>query len=220
MLIETEKTELVELFLNNSVLQFGDFTLKSGRKSPYFFNMGLIKSAHALDRLCFFYAQSIARLHPDLDCVIGAAYKGIPLCVMTAHHLSTILQRDIGFGFNRKEAKAHGEGGQWVGNSPTAKSVCVDDVITAGSAVESMMQLWRENLATPPLAWVVALDREEPGTVNKSSALRQVAERFNMPTISLISLSDVINALDQMEKSWRIHAQILKSHKQTFSYTA
>ena len=188
-------TDLLELLIEQSVLRFGEFTLKSGRQSPYFFNLGAINSGAAIARLGEAYADGAERLGLPFDAVFGPAYKGIPIAVATASAMAA-RGRDCGWLFNRKEAKEHGEGGQFVGAAVTGRLLLVDDVLTAGTAVREAAGLIKA--AGGSLVGVlIALDRQErvvpdePGT-----AVSRLAEELNVPVASLLSLEDVIEYLD------------------------
>lgn len=187
--------DLLELLIEQSVLRFGEFTLKSGRQSPYFFNLGAINSGAAITRLGEAYAEGAQRLGLPFDAVFGPAYKGIPIAVATASALAA-RGRDCGWVFNRKEDKAHGEGGRFVGAPVTGRLLLVDDVLTAGTAVREAAGLIQA--AGGILVGVlIALDRqervlaEEPGT-----AVSRLAQELNVPVASLLTLEDVIEYLD------------------------
>ncbi|MDX1397810.1 MAG: orotate phosphoribosyltransferase, partial [Oceanospirillum sp.] len=171
--------EFIEFAIEQNVLRFGEFTLKSGRISPYFFNAGLFKSGQALARLGRFYAQAISASKVEYDVVFGPAYKGIPLAAVTAVALADHHDRDVPYVFNRKEAKDHGEGGVLVGADLEGKVLIIDDVITAGTAIREVMQIIDANGAQPG-GVVIALDRQERGK-GELSAIQEVERDFNMP---------------------------------------
>lgn len=190
-----DKHVLLSLLIEQSVLRFGDFTLKSGRQSPYFFNLGAINTGAAISRLGEAYADVASTLDAPFDAVFGPAYKGIPIAVATASALAA-RGADCGWVFNRKEAKEHGEGGQFVGAPVTGRLLLVDDVLTAGTAVREAAGLIRA--AGGELTGVlIALDRqervvaEEPGT-----AVSRLADELGVPVMSLLTLQDVIEYLD------------------------
>lgn len=182
--------DFIELTLQREVLRFGDFTLKSGRQSPYFFNMGRINSGAALARLGRAYAQTLVASGLAVDMLFGPAYKGIALAAATAMALADEHQRDLPWAYNRKEAKAHGEGGQLVGASLAGRVLIVDDVMTAGTAVRESLQLIRDHGAEPA-GVLIALDRQERGQGERSAA-QEVAAEHGIPVIAIATLDDVL----------------------------
>lgn len=185
--------EFIEFALQRGVLRFGQFTLKSGRVSPYFFNAGLFDSGLALAKLGRFYAQALVEQGVSYDLLFGPAYKGIPLAAATAVALAEQHQRDVPWCFNRKEAKQHGEGGSLVGAPLAGKVLIVDDVITAGTAIREVMQIIQEQGAQAA-GVLIALDRQERGA-GALSAIQEVERDFNMPVISIVSLQQVLEYL-------------------------
>ena len=154
--------EFLDFALSQNVIRFGEFTLKSGRKSPYFFNAGLFNTGEAMDKLGRFYAQALVSSGVDFDILFGPAYKGIPLATATAMALSQHHHINTPWCFNRKEAKNHGEGGNIVGAPLAGRAVIVDDVITAGTAIREVMQIM-DGTDAQPAAVMIALDRQERG---------------------------------------------------------
>lgn len=191
--MQAYQREFIEFALERGVLRFGEFTLKSGRVSPYFFNAGLFDSGLALAKLGRFYAQALVDSGLSYDVVFGPAYKGIPLAATTAVALAEHHQRDTPWCFNRKEAKDHGEGGTLVGASLAGKVVIVDDVITAGTAIREVMHIIN-NQGAQAAGVLIALDRQERGT-GALSAIQEVERDFNMPVISIVSLQQVLEYL-------------------------
>ena len=187
--------EFIQFALERGVLRFGEFTLKSGRVSPYFFNAGLFDSGLALAKLGRFYAQALVDSGLSYDVVFGPAYKGIPLAATTAIALAEEHQRDVPWCFNRKEAKDHGEGGTLVGAPLAGRVVIVDDVITAGTAIREVMHIIQAQ-AAQAVGVLIALDRQERGT-GALSAIQEVERDFNMPVISIVSLQQVLEYLAQ-----------------------
>jgi len=184
--------EFIRFALDRKVLRFGEFTLKSGRVSPYFFNAGLFNSGGALSRLGRFYAQALVHSKlSDVDVIFGPAYKGIPLAAVTAVALADSFDRDLPYCFNRKEAKDHGEGGTLVGAPLEGRVLIIDDVITAGTAVREVMQIIQAQGATPA-AVMIALDRQERGQ-GALSAIQEVERDFGIPVISIVSLKQVMS---------------------------
>ncbi len=183
----------IEFAIARGVLKFGEFTLKSGRKSPYFFNAGLFNRGGDLAKLGRYYADALTDAGIDFDVLFGPAYKGIPIATTTAVALADHHDMDVPYCFNRKEAKAHGEGGNLVGSPLEGKVMLVDDVITAGTAIRESMTLIAANTAS--LAGVlIALDRQERGT-GELSAIQEVECDYNTKVVSIVSLNDVVTYL-------------------------
>jgi orotate phosphoribosyltransferase len=188
--------------LDLEVLRFGEFTTKAGRLSPYFFNAGLFNTGSALNQLCQFYAHALLSQSKakniEFDMLFGPAYKGIPLAAGTAMQLAG-LGHDIPFAFNRKEAKAHGEGGTIVGAPLKGRVVIIDDVITAGTSVRESVDIIRAAGATPA-AVLIALDRMEKGVrdgqLTTHSAVQEVQNLYGIPVFAIASLSDLMGFLD------------------------
>ncbi len=191
--MQAYQREFIKFALERGVLRFGEFTLKSGRVSPYFFNAGLFDSGLALAKLGRFYAQALVDSGLSYDVVFGPAYKGIPLAATTAVALAEHHQRDTPWCFNRKEAKDHGEGGTLVGAPLAGKVVIVDDVITAGTAIREVMHIIN-NQGAQAAGVLIALDRQERGA-GALSAIQEVERDFNMPVISIVSLQQVLEYL-------------------------
>jgi len=189
------QTEFLNFALEKGVLRFGEFTLKSGRISPYFFNAGLFNSGSALARLGRFYAQAIVDSAIKFDVLYGPAYKGIPLAAVTAAALYDHHQIDIPYAFNRKEAKSHGEGGSIVGHALEGQILIIDDVITAGTAIRESMDII-EAEGAKPAGVVIALDRQEKGKGDKS-AIQEVEQDYGIPVASIAKLENVIGFLEQ-----------------------
>ncbi len=188
--MHTYKSEFIELALTAGALKFGRFELKSGRISPYFFNSGLLTSGRAAAILGRCYAAAAVESGISFDRIFGPAYKGIPLAALTAAALAENHDRDVPYCFNRKEAKAHGEGGNIVGASVTNKVLIVDDVITAGTAVRDAVNIIRA-AGGEPAGVLLALDRQEKGT-GSLSAVQEVENALRIPVVSIIRLEDLI----------------------------
>ena len=184
----------LELALGKEVLRFGEFTLKSGRVSPYFFNAGLFDSGAALATLGQCYAQTLESSGLAFDMLFGPAYKGIPLATTLAVALAG-RGRDVPVAFNRKEAKGHGEGGSLIGAALRGRVLIVDDVISAGTAVRESLEIIRAAAATP-CAVLIALDRQERGLVGERSAAQEVAADFGLPVIAIAGLADLLQLAD------------------------
>ena len=185
--------QFIEFAIERGVLKFGEFTLKSGRTSPYFFNAGLFNKGSDLARLGRFYAAALMDANVDFDVLFGPAYKGIPIATATAVALYDHHQKDTPYCFNRKEKKDHGEGGNLVGSELNGKVMLVDDVITAGTAIRESMDIVEANGAS--LAGVlIALDRQEKGK-GELSAIQEVERDFGATIISIVGLNDIIEFL-------------------------
>jgi orotate phosphoribosyltransferase len=185
----------IDLCLELGVLRFGEFKLKSGRLSPYFFNAGLFNSGRALAELGRAYAQAIQRAGIDFDVLFGPAYKGIPLVATTAVALADHHGRSVPWAFNRKEAKDHGEGGNIVGAPLKGRVLIVDDVITAGTAIREATDIIRA-AGADPVGVVLALDRQERGQ-GSLSAVQEVEQVLRLPVTSILRLADLIDYLRQ-----------------------
>src|SRR5690606_4033453 len=194
--MQAYKSEFLELALELGVLQFGEFTLKSGRVSPYFFNAGLFNSGYAAAKLGRCYASAITALELEFDMLFGPAYKGIPLVALTAASLAEHHDKDYPYAFNRKEAKDHGEGGATIGAPLTGRVLILDDVITAGTAIREALEIIR-SAGGEPGAILVALDREEVGTRTRTSATKQLQAELGIPIHSIITLSDLVDHLEE-----------------------
>jgi orotate phosphoribosyltransferase len=188
--------EFIEFAIRNGVLRFGEFTLKSGRISPYFFNSGLFNSGASIARLGRYYAETIIRAGLGFDMLFGPAYKGIPLAVAAAIALADHHERDIPYAFNRKEAKNHGEGGVTVGAPLQGRVLIIDDVISAGTSVTESIHLIR-SAGAEPAGVVVSLDRQERSS-GALSAIQEVKQRHGIPVLSIITLSEIMSCLGGM----------------------
>ncbi|MFP1726699.1 orotate phosphoribosyltransferase [Lonsdalea quercina] len=187
--------QFIEFALSKQVLKFGEFTLKSGRTSPYFFNAGLFNTGRDLALLGRFYAAALMDAAIEFDVLFGPAYKGIPIATTTAVALAEHHDRDLPYCFNRKEAKDHGEGGSLVGSPLAGRIMLVDDVITAGTAIRESMDIISAQGAS--LAGVlIALDRQERGR-GELSAIQEVERDYACKVISIITLKDLITYLQE-----------------------
>ena len=202
--------EFIEFALEKEVLKFGEFTLKSGRISPYFFNAGLFNTGRDLARLGRFYAAALMDSGIDYDLLFGPAYKGIPIATTTAVALADSYGLDLPYCFNRKEAKTHGEGGSLVGSDLQGKVMLVDDVITAGTAIRESMDIIQAHNAQ--LAGVlIALDRQEKGKA-ELSAIQEVERDYNAKVISIVQLSDLITYLEAKPEMQK-HLEAVKVYR-------
>lgn len=188
--MEAFQRAFIESALAHQVLKFGEFTLKSGRQSPYFFNAGLFNTGRALAQLGRCYAEAIVHSDVQFDVLFGPAYKGIPIASATAVALADQHDRNVPWCFNRKEAKDHGEGGSLVGAPLQGQVLIVDDVITAGTAIREVMTIIDHSPATLG-GVVVALDRQERGR-GELSAIQEVERDFKVPVVSIIKLEHLV----------------------------
>lgn len=192
--LQDYKAAFLQLALQHGVLKFGEFTLKSGRVSPYFFNLGLISSGAALRELGRAYAAALAASGIAYDMLFGPAYKGIPLAAAVAIALAE-NGRDVPYAYNRKEAKDHGEGGRLVGPPPSGRVIIVDDVLTAGTALREAVQLLR-GAGASPVAALIALDRQERGP-DGGSAVAQLEREAGLQVVPLVNVREMLEFLDR-----------------------
>ncbi|BFM50594.1 orotate phosphoribosyltransferase [Marinomonas sp. THO17] len=207
--------DFIEFAIEQNVLRFGEFTLKSGRVSPYFFNAGLFNSGQALAKLGRFYAASLMEANVPFDVLFGPAYKGIPLATTTAVALYDHHNLDTPYVFNRKEAKTHGEGGSLVGAALQGNVMIIDDVITAGTAIREVMAIIQQANAAPA-GVLIALDRQERGQ-GDLSAIQEVERDFGMPVISIVSLNDIMTYLaEQDSPEFAQHLDAVKAYRDQY----
>lgn len=205
--------EFIEFALEKQVLKFGEFTLKSGRTSPYFFNAGLFNTGRDLARLGRFYAAALEDAAIDYDVLFGPAYKGIPIATTTAVALADHHDKDVPYCFNRKEKKTHGEGGTLVGSELKGKIMLVDDVITAGTAIRESMEIIAQNGAD--LSGVlIALDRQEKGKA-ELSAIQEVERDFATKVVSIVKLADLISYLES-KGTMNEHLASVKAYREQY----
>jgi orotate phosphoribosyltransferase len=189
------KREFLDLALELGALRFGEFTLKSGRDSPYFFNAGLFSSGYAAAKISRYYASAIADSEVEFDMLFGPAYKGIPLVALAAAALAEHHDIDVPYAFNRKESKGHGEGGSIVGAPLVGKVLIVDDVVTAGTAVREAQQIIAA-AGAHAAGLVISLDRQEIGRDSRS-AVQEIEQTMGIPVISIIKLGNLIDMLEE-----------------------
>lgn len=192
--MRSHQKDFIEMILAKQVLRFGDFTLKSGRTSPYFFNAGLMNDGGSLARLGACYAQAIVESGIAFDMFFGPAYKGIPLATATAVAFADRHRRNVPIAYNRKEAKAHGEGGNLIGAPLEGQVLIVDDVLTAGTAVRESIGIIKSAGATPA-GVVLALDRQERGA-GAQSAVQEIQANYGVPVVRIITLDLLIEYLE------------------------
>ena len=208
------QAEFIEFALEQEVLSFGAFTLKSGRISPYFFNAGRFRTGGALAKLGRFYAQALVHSGVAFDVLFGPAYKGIPLASAAAIALADQHQQDVPYVFNRKEIKDLGEGGQLVGADLVGRVMIVDDVITAGTAIGEVMQILAAHPQAQAAGVLIALDRQEKGK-GDLSAIQEVQASYQIPVISIINLNQLLAYIEQ-HPDLQVHAPAIREYRQAY----
>ena len=201
--MESYKSQFIALARQCNALSFGEFTLKSGRTSPYFFNAGKFHSGKAIAALGRYYAEALMASNIKFDMIFGPAYKGIPLATSLAIALAEQYGKDYPVAYNRKEAKDHGEGGTLVGAPLKGRVLIIDDVITAGTAVTEVLSILKKARAEPA-AVTIGLDRQEKGQ-SEVSAIAELEQKTGIPVISIIKLEDIIQYLDDEDDSEHLH---------------
>jgi len=194
----TYKQQFIKFMVDNGVLKFGEFTLKSGRKAPYFINTGNYKTGSQLARLGKYYAACIDEHNLHAQTLVGPAYKGIPLAVATAISLAEDYSRDMNYCFDRKEVKDHGEGGMFVGKQLTdgEKVIIIEDVMTSGKALREMLPKLKAAANVEVSGMIISVDRMERGLETKKSAVQEVYEEFGIKVYSIVTMEDIIEAIE------------------------
>jgi len=210
------KRNFLELAIKLGVLKFGEFTLKSGRKSPYFFNAGLFNTGQAVADLSQYYANAIVDSGIKFDMIFGPAYKGIPLATLSAAALAEHHQINKPFSYNRKEQKKHGEGGIIVGAPLNGRVLIIDDVITAATAVREAYDLI-ENSNAKIAGLVISIDRQEIG-VNGKSAIQELEDNLNIPVVSIAKLDDLIELM-KISGDLKVHLPSIIQYQQQYGIT-
>jgi orotate phosphoribosyltransferase len=205
--------QFIQFAIQQNVLKFGEFKLKSGRTSPYFFNAGLFNDGAALHQLGLYYAAALENSLVDYDILFGPAYKGIPLVSATAVALASTFHKNKPYAFNRKEAKDHGEGGSLVGAPLKGKVLIIDDVITAGTAIREVISIIQE-AGAEPAGVLLALDRQERGQ-QTLSAIQEVERDFNIPVFSIVKLNQVLDFLKSDPLLAR-YAESVEAYRKTY----
>lgn len=211
--LKSYQREFIEFAIRKNVLKFGEFTLKSGRLSPYFFNAGLFDDGLSLAQLGRFYAQALVESTTPYDVLFGPAYKGIPLASATALTLSSLHQINTPYAFNRKEAKGHGEGGTIVGAPLSGNVMIIDDVITAGTAIREVISII-QSAGAEPAGVLVALDRQEKGQ-GELSAIQEVEQEYGIPVASIVNLSQVLDYISD-DASLSVYAEAVNRYREAY----
>ncbi|SDZ10134.1 orotate phosphoribosyltransferase [Pseudomonas salomonii] len=212
--MQAYQRDFIRFAIDRGVLRFGEFTLKSGRTSPYFFNAGLFNSGSALAQLGRFYAAAIVDSGISFGVLFGPAYKGIPLAAATAVALAEHHELDLPWCFNRKEAKAHGEGGSLVGAPLKGDVLIIDDVITAGTAIREVMQIIASQEGAKAAGVLIALNRQERGN-GELSAIQEVERDFGIPVVSIVSLNQVLQYLED-DAQLKQHLPAVRAYREQF----
>ena len=195
----TYKQQFIKFMVDNGVLRFGEFTLKSGRKAPYFINTGNYKTGSQLARLGKYYAACIKENGLEADTLVGPAYKGIPLAVTTAVSLANDYATDINYCFDRKEVKDHGEGGLFVGKQleDGERVIIIEDVMTSGKALREMLPKLKAAADVKVAGMIISVDRMEKGLDSNLSAVQEVYNEFGVKVYSIVTMNDIIEAIEE-----------------------
>ena len=212
--MENYKQKFIEMSIQIGALKFGEFELKSGRVSPYFFNMGLFSTGQAIKNIGDFYASALEESNIEFDMLFGPAYKGIPLTSVMSASLFMNHDKDVPFVYNRKEKKDHGEGGQIVGPSLSGKIVIVDDVITAGTAIKEASQIIREAGAEIS-GIIIAIDRQEKGA-GEYSAVQEASSKLGVPVISIVNLDQILAFVKNSSSELEDHVEAIESYRKEY----
>ena len=212
--MENYKQNFIQMSIDIGALKFGEFELKSGRVSPYFFNMGLFSSGRSMKNIGDFYAAALEESNLQYDMLFGPAYKGVPLVSVLSSSLFVNHEKDVSFVYNRKEKKEHGEGGQIVGPPLEGKIVIVDDVITAGTAIKEASKMIIE--AGAEISGIlIALDRQEKG-VGDSSAVQEVSRELGVPVISIVNLDQILTYLKNSPNELEAYVNRIEGYRDKY----
>lgn len=212
--MQSYKQAFLEFAIQQEVLRFGEFKLKSGRLSPYFFNAGLFNTGQALGKLGRLYAQAVVEAGLNFDVLYGPAYKGIPLAVAAAVALAEQHGKNVPYAFNRKEIKDHGEGGRVIGGSLSGRVLVIDDVITAGTAIREALELIKAS-GGEPVGVIISLNREERGN-DQRSAIQEIEADYGVPVTSIASFSDLLDFMRNREDLQR-YLPAMEAYRQEHS---
>ena len=212
--MENYKQNFIQMSIDIGALKFGEFELKSGRVSPYFFNMGLFSSGRSMKNIGDFYAAALEESNLEYDMLFGPAYKGVPLVSVLSSSLFVNHEKDVSFVYNRKEKKEHGEGGQIVGPPLEGKIVIVDDVITAGTAIKEASKMIIE--AGAEISGIlIALDRQEKG-VGDSSAVQEVSRELRVPVISIVNLDQILTYVKNSPSELEAYVNRIEDYREKY----
>ena len=214
----TYKQQFIKFMVENGVLKFGEFTLKSGRKAPYFINTGNYKSGAQLSKLGTYYAQCIADNGIEADTLVGPAYKGIPLAVTTAVSLFDKFGKDLNYCFDRKEVKDHGEGGLFVGKQleDGERVILIEDVMTSGKALREMLPKLKQTANVEIAGMVISVDRMERGLESSLSAVQEVYKEFGVKVYSIVTMADIISAIEDGVIEGKEYLEKMKEYRKTY----
>lgn len=214
----TYKQQFIKFMVENGVLKFGEFTLKSGRKAPYFINTGNYKTGAQLSRLGEYYAACIKENAIQADTLVGPAYKGIPLAVTAAVSLYSKFGIDMNYCFDRKEVKDHGEGGLFVGKQlqDGEKVIIIEDVMTSGKALREMLPKLEQAADVQIAGMVISVDRMERGLDSELSAVQEVYKQFGVKVYSIVTMADIIDAIEQGVIEGKEYLSAMKEYRKTY----
>ncbi len=214
----TYKQQFIKFMVENGVLKFGEFTLKSGRKAPYFINTGNYKSGAQLSKLGTYYAQCIEDNAIEADTLVGPAYKGIPLAVTTAVSLFDKFGKDLNYCFDRKEVKDHGEGGLFVGKqlNDGERVILIEDVMTSGKALREMLPKLKQTANVEIAGMVISVDRMERGLESSLSAVQEVYKEFGVKVYSIVTMADIISAIEDGVIEGKEYLEKMKEYRKTY----
>lgn len=214
----TYKQQFIKFMVENGVLKFGEFTLKSGRKAPYFINTGNYKSGAQLSKLGAYYARCIAENGIEADTLVGPAYKGIPLAVTTAVSLYSEFGKDLDYCFDRKEVKDHGEGGLFVGKQlqDGERVILIEDVMTSGKALREMLPKLKQAADVRIAGMVISVDRMERGLESNLSAVQEVYKEFGVKVYSIVTMTDIISAIEDGIIEGKEYLEKMKEYRKTY----
>ena len=212
------KQQFIKFMVENGVLKFGEFTLKSGRKAPYFINTGNYKSGAQLSKLGTYYAQCIEDNAIEADTLVGPAYKGIPLAVTTAVSLFDKFGKDLNYCFDRKEVKDHGEGGLFVGKQleDGERVILIEDVMTSGKALREMLPKLKQTANVEIAGMVISVDRMERGLESSLSAVQEVYKEFGVKVYSIVTMADIISAIEDGVIEGKEYLEKMKEYRKTY----